>query len=460
MALPFLDRKRELARLRRAIAGRTSTFSVIYGRRRLGKSRLLQELLPHKKAVYYVADERDSPLQRGGLALEMARLLPRFGDVTYPDWNKLFERWWAEAPSGAVLVLDEFPYVAQASPELPSILQKFVDRPARKPRHLLVAGSSQRMMHGLVLDASAPLYGRTDEQLRLEPLGAGWIRDAFRIRNAVEAVNHYATWGGVPRYWELAAQQRNRRSALQTLVLDPLGVLHHEPERLLLDELEQIAKPASLLALIGQGAHRLSEIAGRLGAPATSLSRPLARLVDLGFVTRDLPFGQSSRDTKRTYYRITDPFLRFWYRFVEPNRSRLAAGQIGVVGHEVERRWSSFLGGVWEDLARASVPRLARGGRRWSPAARWWGSGIDGKPMELDIVAESIDDPKDLLIGEAKLELSPAELRGAFAKLQSKIDRCPIAHGKRVTARIWLLGGSDRQARGVIGASTVLDVLR
>ena len=161
------------------------------------------------------------------------------------------------------------------SPELPSVIQKYVDRAHRRGLHLLVAGSSQRMMQGLVLDRSAPLYGRATEILKIAPLTAGWIGEALSIDDSCDAVTAFAHWGGVPRYWELAKEYAGLAEAARSLVLDPLGVLHEEPGRLLLDDLRDTTQAASILSLIGRGCHRVSEIAGRLGKPATSLGRPL-----------------------------------------------------------------------------------------------------------------------------------------------------------------------------------------
>jgi hypothetical protein len=175
----------------------------------------------------------------------------------------------------------------------------------------------------------------------------------------------------VPRYWELAAEFRDPGEAVRALVLDPRGVLHEEPTRLLLDDLRDSAQAASILGLVAQGCHRLAEISGRIGKPATSLTRPIHRLLDLELVRREIPFGSSPRDSKRSLYRIADPFLRFWFRYVEPARSRLEAGQVGAVAVEIARSFPHHVGGIWEDLARASVPRLPLHGRSWKPASRW-----------------------------------------------------------------------------------------
>ena len=157
MRLNFLDRENEKSRLVRALSADEGTFCCLYGRRRCGKSRLLQETLPKQRSVYFVADERESSLQRAALASTVAQLVPGFDQVDYPDWNSLLDRCWRDAPPGAVLALDEFPYLVKSSPELPSVLQRLVDQNRSKPLHLVVSGSSQRMMLGLVLDAPGPL---------------------------------------------------------------------------------------------------------------------------------------------------------------------------------------------------------------------------------------------------------------------------------------------------------------
>jgi uncharacterized protein len=436
MRLPFLDRDEESARLARLVASPEGSLAVLYGRRRCGKSRLLREVLPPDRSIYYVGDEREAALQRASLAVEISRLLPGFERVTYPDWDALCARFWSEAVPGTALVLDEFPALAAVAPELPSVLQKYVDRLPERRIHLLLAGSSQRLMQGLALDRTAPLFGRAREILKITPLRAGWIQRALRLRDPAQAVEAYAVWGGVPRYWELAGDHPDLATAVRTLVLSPLGVLYEEPSRLLLDDLRDPAQAASILGLIGQGCHRASEIAGRLGKPATSLSRPLERLIEMDLVTRETPFGTSLRSSKRTLYRIADPFLLYWFRFVQPDRSRLEARQLDAVERDVAAQFSHHVREVWEELARASVPRLDRFGRTWGPASRWWGPGIDHQPLEIDLVAESAEGDA-LLVGEVKWAAA-ADPASMLAELARKAARLPFVQGRDVLPAVWL----------------------
>jgi hypothetical protein len=313
------------------------------------------------------------------------------------------------------------------------------------------------MMQGLVLDRTAPLFGRAAEVLRIGPLDAGWIRSALRPSDDRRAIEAYAVFGGVPRYWELAADYPDLGTAMRRLALSPLGVLHDEPSTLLLDDIREVTQASSILTLIGSGCHRLSEIAGRLGKPATSLTRPLARLIDLGLVHRDLPFGAAAQNSKRSAYRIADPFLRFWFRFVEPNRSRLEARLLEAVARDVERDFPLHVSGIFEDLVRRSVPRARYFDQTWGPAASWWGPGRDRSPMELDVVAESTD-RRRLLVGEVKWSerlVSPREL----AELRRKAANLPLAEGKEVHLAVW--NRSPRRQRGTdAGFFTARDVLR
>ncbi len=449
MKLPFLDRDEETARLTRLVESREGSLGVLYGRRRCGKSRLLREVLPPEKSIYYVGDEREGTLQRTSLASEIARLLPGFDRVTYPDWESLFARFWSEADPGTAMVLDELPALVAEARELPSVLQKHVDRYPERGLHLLLAGSSQRMMQGLVLDRTAPLFGRAREILKIAPLRAGWIQTALHMDDPVQAVESYSVWGGIPRYWELAGDHPDLATAVRSLVLSPLGVLYEEPSRLLLDDLRDTAQATSILALIGQGCHRISEIAARMGKPVTSLARPLERLIEMGLVVREIPFDASARSNKRTLYRIADPFLRYWFRFVQPDRSRLEARQTAAVERDVAARFPHHAGEVWEELARESVAALGCFGKSWGPAGRWWGPGLDRQPLEIDLVAESASGDA-LLVGEVKWA-SPDDPARLLQELERKAARLPFAEGRQVFTALWL----KTPVRGPLGRQVI-----
>ena len=457
MKLPFLNRQKEINEVNKAIKGTGPSFIVIYGRRRCGKSTLLQNI-SRKQDIYYLADQREAPLQRHALANEIERTIPGFAAVQYPSWDIFLASLNDRIKPNSCLILDEFPYMVQRSPEMPSIIQNFLDSPVKKNINLIICGSSQRMMRGAVLDITAPLYGRAHIILKIEPLSPGWITNAFPI-TAFESVKAYAIFGGVPRYWELARNYKTVDAAVKQLIFDKNGILHEEPMRLLLDDMRSAAQPYSILSLIGHGCHRLSEIAGRLGKPANSLTRPLTTLIDLGYVRRELPFGESVKSTRRTLYKINDPFLSFYFRFVLPNKSLLEMGLTEKVYNSIKQNLTQYISTIWEDLSRHSVPYTNISNIKWGPAYRWWGNGKDNKPIELDIVAESMD-RKHLLIGEAKWK-DKTDIKRLTSGLESTAGNLPFVKGKKVIFAYWLRQYSGKKASAnIITASDVLNCLK
>jgi AAA+ ATPase superfamily predicted ATPase len=415
----FLNRENEMERLD-ALVTRGGGFAAVHGRRRIGKTRLLVEWVRRHGGVYTVADQSAADVQRRYLAEAVATRLPGFADVAYRDWRALLTRLARDAAAAGwrgPFVLDELPYLVVVSPELPAILQRWIDHEAAD-LVVVVAGSSQHMMRGLVLDGDAPLYGRAREILEIKPLDPRLLPDALGL-GAVDAVEAFTAWGGVPRYWELASDVRGPLSRrLDHLVLDPLGALHREPDRLIVEELPPATEVRALLDVIGSGAHKVSEIAGRLGRPATSLSRPLQRLQGMGLVHREVPFGEDERASKRSRYRIADPFTRLWFRVVAPHRALLAtatdAGRLGLL----RTLWPQLLGEGWEDLCRLLVPRLDPGTPvgalgSWGPASRWWRGG----DPEWDMVSRSLDGRR-ILLGEAKVSVRsvPAAMKALASR--------------------------------------------
>ncbi len=433
----FLNRTTELTRLNRISEQEESSFVVIWGRRRIGKTRLLLEWLQSQNSVYWVADESAATVQRRYFSLALEQQLPGFAQIEYPDWGILFERLAKEVMTigwRGPLVMDEFPYLVTTSPELPSILQRFIDHLA-PPAKLIVAicGSSQRLMQGLVLDAKEPLYGRAKEIIKLAPIDPAYLKEALKLTDPKDIVKAYSVWGGIPRYWELAAPYgKNLLEAVEALALDPQGILHDEPPRLLLEEAPPATALRPILDVIGLGVHRLSEIAGRLGQPATSLARPLERLRELQFIEKEIPFGIPEVVIKRALYKIKDPFLRFWYGAVAKKRSVLTQ-----VGKQARLLWlqdtlPTLINQTWEELCRTAISHLSTklDNIIFEPAQRFW----HGNGPEWDVVAKAFS-KKILLVGEAKwTEKVPsvAFLQEVLSQLIAKGTPYPITEDMTV----------------------------
>lgn len=470
--MKFLDRGQELGRLDRVAGRRAAGLVALWGRRRVGKTRLLSEWCRRHDGVYTVADRSAENVQRRYFAEALSVRLPRFNEVEYPDWSALLRRLSAEARAvgwKGPLVLDEFPHLVASSAALPSVLQNWIDREAAADGLLVaIAGSSQHMMQGLVLDASAPLYGRAVEAFALSPIPAGWIGEALGLTDPVRALSAYAVWGGIPRYWELAAPFGDALDdAVDALALDPLGPLHTEPDRLLIDETPSAMSLRPLLDVIGNGCSRLSEIAGRLGCPATSLSRPLARLQELGLVARETPFDGTEKSSKRALYRICDPFFAFWFRAIAPRRGFLAGATRAARRAAWRKSKPALVAQTWEALCRTAVPKLAGESEgaddetAWRPAARWW----HGQAAEWDIVLTT-EDGRRGAVGEVKWSEKPFDDAGIARIVHEMAGRMlPPGMPDDVTRLVFVPSVCKQTARvhagvRVVEAASVLACLR
>ena len=457
--MKFVDRIDEATRLKDALAREKSSLVVMYGRRRLGKSTLIKRVLSEND-VYFLADRSEGQHQRALLAKVIAQVFPDFEKLSYPDWESMFRAVNYRTDKRFTLCLDEFPYLVEQSPELPSVLQKLVDEKQLK-YNLVLCGSSQNMMYGLFLDSTAPLYGRGDEIMRLTPIRLPYIQEALNL-NAMNAIEEYAVWGGVPRYWELRENRISLDDAMWHNILSVNGALYEEPIKLLQDDVKDIVKTSTIMSYIGTGANRLSEIAARCNEPATNLSRPLKKLVDLGFLEKDVPFGIDEKNAKKSLYKIADPFMAFYYQFVVPNRSFIELGRRLPIEQALTAHFSESVNMQWEKLCRDAVTGNLVNGVVYGKAKRWWGSVLneDKKPeqVKFDVMAESLD-KKSLLVGECKWTTGEND-KQLTAALLRKANLLPFAKNYTIVPVLFLKNAPKGDSENVMLPEDVVELMK
>ncbi len=292
---------------------------------------------------------------------------------------------------------------------LPSRLQKWLDHSLPRGCLLIVAGSSTRMMNDLFLHRAAPLYGRARKLLHVQPMDYPAFCDACGLRSsAPDSFEKFACVGGIPKYWEFVEAGQDAVALAESLYFDYAPYMEQEPQRILRDEGVVGLNAVAVLEAVGRGAERPSEIASRLGTAQTNLSRLLQQLLDASVLTRELPFGESVRSTKKILYRIQDPTMRFWFRVYSPHRSRwrtYAATEKRTLIHD-------HAATVFEDVCRARFPG----------AQRYWEANV-----ELDLVAPDPDDRRRLLVAEVKWRrLTVAERKNVLRQLESKWSHCSL----------------------------------
>ena len=407
MELPFANRKLELQELDAAAAA--GGLLVIFGRRRVGKTRLLAHWLKQSGGLYSQAIEGSAGVQLDQVHRDIEHHLPT--SIVPKSWAELFELLDLQKQKRWILCLDEFPYLAAADPTLPSVLQRWLDHAKSKRSLLILAGSSTRMMNDLFLNRTAPLYGRAHKLLHVQPMSYAAFCEACQLDSAqMNSFARYALVGGIPKYWEFV----NRRASVIDLAAELFfgfaPYLDQEPARILRDEGIAGMNAVALLETIGRGAERPSEMAARLGTAQTNLSRLLQQLMDASVIDRELPFGESVRSTKRTRYRIQDPTLRFWFRVYSPHRTRWHAYNNADKSRLIHEHTST----VFEDFCRQRHPG----------AARYWESDL-----EFDFVRSEPGDREThrLVVTEVKWKrLAAPERQRIRLHLEAAWRRCAL----------------------------------
>jgi AAA+ ATPase superfamily predicted ATPase len=443
----FFDRRQDLESLeslwRRKGAG---MMAMVYGRRRLGKTFMLQKFLSDRAEdapgttshCYYLADQSTSEVQRFALASRLLAALPSeslsAADIAV-SWNALLHYFSSSVAKRrgkgrTALVLDEFPNAVAQSPELPSVLQAWWDQEGvHLPVFVILCGSQLSVMAALG-NESAPLFGRFNAGARrLEPMRYDDVAEFYRHAprfGTREKLFMYGALGGTPRYHAMVDENAEWDDELVNLLMRPGAPLENEVRFLLSSE--QVRDPAphnSILWAIAHGRTKYGEIGNATGIDHAALAYPLRVLQELDWVRKEHPYGEKSE--KRALYRIGDPFLSFWYRFVAPNGSALQFDDPRRVFRDrVAPYLSDYMGwAVFEGVCAQWLKRRAREelGICLLDLGRYWNR--DGT-NEIDLVGRL--DRGNMLFGECKWSENREVGLDTYIDLRTKVAALPERH--------------------------------
>jgi uncharacterized protein len=394
----LVDREREWATLERFVE-RRQRLAVVYGPRRVGKSFLLDAVCEAAGGFRYQAIAGVAATQLADFGRELGERLGA-GPLRLDGWADALER--LARLDLPLVALDELPYLTEVTPELPSLLQRYVDDDAGPS--LILAGSALSAM-GELVEARAPLYGRAGAVVVPAPLVGTDLAALWETHDPLGALWIDAALGGLPGYRPLVAPPGRRRASwMIEEVLAPGSPLLDAAEA----DLAYVPDAPALrgvyraiLAAIAAGERTFSAISRVAGLPSGALSRPLASLQRAGLVER-VP---DPLRTRRDRYELADPYLRLWLALIAPNRSRLQAGGAEEVWARVGKTsWpSQLLGPRWEAVARA---HLAGGGeQRLGPIDALGATTVSDRAgkrsHEVDLIAMRAG--RVVALGEAKL---------------------------------------------------------
>ena len=337
----FIDRERELATLNEQHTANDAAFMVIYGRRRVGKTTLIKEFIKNKRALYFLANEETEAVSMRRFAETLAEYTGQeyLKNASFENWRDLFDIFLKhEQSEKKLLIIDEFPYMANANSAFPSILQWVWDTWFQEQNAMLVlCGSLINMMEKYTLNYSSPLYGRRTGQIKMKQIDFAHYHKFYENMPYRDLVEFYSVTGGIPKYIELFDGQKGLFDEIRRLMLNPDGLLFEEPEFLLRHEVDEIGSYFSIIKSIAAGNHKPGKISADINVKQTSLPKYLKTLIDLGILRREVPVTEDNPEkSKMSLYQIKDNFLRFWFRFVYPERGRLELGQADYVMQKIK----------------------------------------------------------------------------------------------------------------------------
>ena len=403
--MKFIGRKYELKELNLEYENGKFALSVIYGRRRVGKTYLIQEFIKDKEGYYFVATESNELIN---LSLISKAIYKTCGNLEgLPDFSNfesalryLFQY---SIDKRIIFVIDEFPYLAESAPYISSLIQNLVDEYREKSKlFLILCGSSMSFMEEQVLGYKSPLYGRRTSQFKI---------NAFNYLESGEFVNSYSDkeksivfglTNGVAEYLTFFDENLSLKENIINIFLKPNGRLYEEPLNLLKQELRQPKFYNDILFSISAGASKLNEISTKLNVVSGGLAHYLNSLIELGIIEKKTPV--LNRKTKRPIYVIKDTMFLFWYKFVQTNLNMINIGLGEVLYESIEKNLNDYMGDVFEKISiEYFEERLKKSKFSFIPTdyGNWWGTDKElKKESEIDMLA--YNNENEFLFVEAK----------------------------------------------------------
>ena len=405
---------------------------VVYGRRRVGKTALINEFCKGKPTVFFSALNASSQENLEALSkaiyekdhpgAETAPVYPSF-DAAFAEITRMAEN------ERLVFVIDEYPYLAKANKSISSRLQHIIDHIWKNGKlYLILCGSSMSFMEYQVLGYESPLYGRRTGQFKIQALTYKELTEFNPTLTLEQQAFIYGITGGIPHYINKLDVVDDVDEALKENLFNTSSYLFEEPENLLKQELREPAIYNSVITAIAGGASRSNEIATKVGIESPICAKYLKVLLDLGILVKETPITE--KPGKKTVYAIGDNFFRFWYRFVPQNTSSISANRIDIIYEPViNKYYPDYMGLIFEQMCREylflyaeDVPVML------SDIGQWWGTDSKAKKeVQIDIVGTPTEG-NEYIIGSCKYRNTPIgvdelELLKHYAEAFGKGDK-------------------------------------
>lgn len=412
----FVGRKRELSSLEKLYHQQGFGMTVIYGRRRIGKSTLIREFLKDKRAIFYTATKVGKARNLELFCQQVVSLLdPSLTGVSFPSLEAILD-FITDRLSGdkLVLVIDELPYWAQDDGALLSVLQKYIDtRWSEQDMMIILCGSSLSFMENKVLSEKSPLFGRRNTQIRLEAFDYLEAAEFVPDYSAEDKAIIYGITGGVAKYLAMIDPRGSVDDNIKAQFFNTDGYLYDEPRNLLAQEFTDVALVNNVIEQIASGSNTVNEISLKIRQNSSTVLYALDKLIQVGLITKKKCITEE-KNRKKTQYVLKDQMFRFWYAFIPKATSIIEIGQGDLYFDRVVKpQIHNYMGSVFEEMCRYYT--LKEGicgafGNTLTEVGTWWGTEILLRGSEkvqqsadIDVVGISELD-KTAVLGECKFK--------------------------------------------------------
>ena len=401
----FIGRERELNTLDNLYESNKFEFTVIYGRRRVGKTALINQFIWDKRAIYFMGVESNEKQNLENFSKSIMEFASGFeAESSFLSFQAALEYVFKLAEKERIiLAIDEYPYVARSSKSLASTLQLLIDKYKDISKLMLIlCGSSMSYMEDHVLAYKAPLYGRRTAQIKLLPFDFEETCAYFKNLSDEDKAIIYGVVGGTPQYLLQMSDKLSIEDNIKNTYLNPMSFLYEEPTNLLKQEVREPAIYTAIITAIATGSSRMSEISSKVGEDTNVCTNYIKNLINLGIVQKETPYGEKA--SRKSIYSIADNMFRFWYRFVLDNNSIIVRGAADLVYKRIEPQISDYMGKVFEEICKQYLWKQLLSGNcpvEFKSLGRWWGNDPQEKAqVEIDIMGEQ--DKNTALFAECK----------------------------------------------------------
>ncbi len=405
MKFRFINREKELEFLDKEYNKPGSSFIIIYGRRRIGKTALIKKFIENKPALYFLATEEMERENIKNLKHLIANftnnpLLKRGTSFTWDDLFIAFKDYNKETKK--IIVIDEFQYLVKINKAFSSIFQRIWDNHLKDENIMVIlCGSLISMMESQTLTYSSPLYGRRTGQIKMKQISFSRYGEFFEDKTTNELIEFYAVTGGVPKYIEIFKSEKDIYTAIEKNVLNKQSFLFEEPVFLLERELNDIGSYFSVIKTIAMGNHKLGKMASYLGISQSNLTKYIKTLIDMDIIERQLPVTEKNPEkSKKGLYFIKDNFIEFWFKFVYPYKNYLEMENTDYVLNKIKNNFiDNHVSFVYEKVCLEKIWQMNESnmfGFKILKLGKWW-----NRKDEIDIVGYN-DETKDIIFGECK----------------------------------------------------------